>query len=194
MRLILASGSPRRKEILSRNNIEFEIIKSVKDEETDKTEPGDIVKDLSKSKAMEVLGKISEANDDGEVIILGADTIVYADNKVLGKPVDRTDAFAMIKLLSGSVHSVYTGITVVKHSNGKTVVDSFYEKTDVYVKALTDDEIYEYVTTGECDDKAGAYAIQGIFSKYVDHIEGDFSNVVGLPEERTIKKLKEMGL
>lgn len=194
MRLILASGSPRRKEILSRNNIEFEIIKSVKDEETDKTEPGDIVKDLSKSKAMEVLGKISEANDDGEVIILGADTIVYADNKVLGKPVDRTDAFAMIKLLSGSVHSVYTGVTVVKHSNGKTVVDSFYEKTDVYVKALTDDEIYEYVATGECDDKAGAYAIQGIFSKYVDHIEGDFSNVVGLPEERTIKKLKEMGL
>lgn len=188
MRLILASGSPRRKEILSKNGFSFDIVKAEGEEISTQTKPGAIVMELSTNKAKEVASKVL----DQDACILAADTIVYADGRVLGKPSDRQDAANMIKAIQGSVHSVFTGVTILTRNGDKDILDTFFEETKVYVKSMQEAEILEYVATGECDDKAGAYAIQGIFGKYIDHFEGDYSNVVGLPEEAVVTRLKRI--
>ena len=187
MELILASGSPRRKDILSKNNIAFKVIKAENDGESDKKEIGEYVSELSANKAMEVFEKL---DDSFEGVVLGADTVVAKDGRILGKPKDRAEAAEMIKAISGTDHSVFTGVTVCVKTCNETVVKSIYDETKVFVKPLSGSEITEYVNTGEGDDKAGAYAIQGIFGKYIDRIEGDFDNVVGLPYYR-LKELFE---
>lgn len=189
MKIILASGSPRRKEIMTELGYEFEIVKSVKDEITEETEPERVVIDLSLSKALEVADIIRE-REDTDYIILSADTVVANAGKILGKPAHREEAFSMIKSLQGHGHQVFTGVTILRLSDNAMV--NFAEKTDVFVKSMSDEEIAEYVATGESDDKAGAYAIQGIFSKYIEGYEGDYSNVVGLPGKRVKEEIDKL--
>ena len=179
--IILASKSPRRKELLENIGIKPLIIVSDADENIDESNPEELVKKLSHIKAQAVYDKIKADKTIGlheDDYILGADTIVYANGNVLGKPKDKDDARAMIKTLSGSVHSVYTGFTLID-SEGNTVSKAV--ETKVYVYDMSDSEIEDYISTDEPYDKAGAYGIQGLFGKYVEKIEGDYNNVVGLP-------------
>lgn len=181
MRIILASNSPRRREILAQLGIQFEIIPSKFEENASNMNPEDMVMYLAEEKAMSVAKNIKE-----EAFIIGADTIVY-QKEVMGKPKDNEDAARMLKNLSGVFHTVITGISVVHTPSLKKVTD--YEKTLVKFKNISDDEIQAYVKSGEPMDKAGAYAIQGIGSLLVEKIEGCYFNVVGLPVYRLSKIL-----
>lgn len=177
--LILASKSPRRRELLSLITDDF-VVKSA---EVDESLPDGI----SPDKAVEYLSKIkAEPFNNGIDTIIGADTVVAIDGKILGKPIDITDAFNMLRLLSGRHHSVFTGITVITPDKTET----FSVETRVKFFDLTDEEIREYIATHECDDKAGAYGIQGKGSLLVEGIDGDYFNVVGLPVSRLKKRLK----
>lgn len=168
--IILASKSPRRKELLSIITKDFEIKSADVDESL---EDG-----ITPDKAVEYLSKIKALPfKNGVDTVIGADTVVAIDNEILGKPLDNADAFNMLKKLSGRNHSVFTGVTVIKGEDIKT----FSVETKVKFFDLTDDEINKYIATGECNDKAGAYGIQGYGSLLVEKIDGDYFNVVGLP-------------
>lgn len=176
--LILASKSPRRRELLSLITTDFEI----KSADVDETLP----EGISPQEAVLHLSKIkAEPFDNGIDTIIGADTVVAVDGKILGKPADRQQAAEMLKSLSGKYHSVFTGVTVIKPEQSVT----FSVETKVKFFDLTDDEIYSYIATGECDDKAGAYGIQGKGSLLVEKIDGDYFNVVGLPISKLNKYL-----
>lgn len=193
MRYVLASGSPRRKELLKQVVPEFEIIPAVSEEKTKCSEPCDIVKELSFQKASEIFHKI--LTDKSEVsIVIGADTIVSFNHRVLGKPKDRDEAVSMIKMLQGNSHEVYTGVTIFFQKDGENFSHTFYEETKVEVEPMTDAEIQAYVNTGESDDKAGAYAVQGRFAIFIKGLVGDYYNVVGLPIARLYKEMKELNL
>lgn len=185
--IILASGSPRRKELLRQIQIESIVEPSGADEALDINEPEAFVKELSKRKCLDIANK----HTDG--VILGADTVVAIDGKILGKPKDEDDAKRMIRLIQGRAHHVYTGVTLAKKEKGmlKQVV-TFCESTEVLLEKISSGEIDEYVATGEPLDKAGAYAVQGIFAKFVKGITGDYSNVVGLPLAALYANLKSM--
>ncbi|MBR3518451.1 MAG: septum formation protein Maf [Lachnospiraceae bacterium] len=190
MKYILASGSPRRKEILTKMGLAYEVLVSEVSEEHEDLAPEQIVLELSRRKAEAVAALLQNEQSDEDTCVIAADTLVAIDGEVLGKPVDRRESYDMIARISGREHQVYTGVTLIKLPEGKT--DSFYEGTDVYVKALTAEEIQAYVDTGEGDDKAGAYAIQGIFAKHIDHYAGDYDNVVGLPAAALKKHLEQL--
>lgn len=176
--IILASKSPRRKELLSIITNDF-VIKTA---DVDETLPENIAPD----KAVEYLSEIkAEPFKNDKDIVIGADTVVAIDGKILGKPKDKADAYNMLKMLSGKEHSVFTGVTVI--SNGKC--DTFSVETRVKFFALSDDEINDYINTGEPFDKAGAYGIQGKGSLLVEKIDGDYFNVVGLPVSKLAKSL-----
>lgn len=182
MKIILASNSPRRKELLSEAKIDFEVIKSDVVEMLDKSKSVlENVKNLAKLKCLDVY------NNNQERIVLAADTIVVFGNKIFGKPVDRTDAFKMLKMLSGNTHEVITGVCVAS----SICVDVDYEISNVTFKELSDEEIWEYIDTNEPMDKAGSYAIQGIGSKFVLSYTGEFDNIVGLPMKLVLKMLKK---
>lgn len=185
-KIILASGSPRRKELLEQVGMEFEIQKAEGEEIITSSVPEEAVKELSMQKAQEVSGKC-----DGDVII-GADTVVAVDGQILGKPADRADAMRMLRLLQGKEHQVITGVTVVLKENGKTV--NFAEVTKVRVFPMTEEQMDQYIATGEPMDKAGAYGIQGKFAVYVSGIEGDYNNVVGLPVGRLYQEVLAAGI
>lgn len=209
MQIILASGSPRRKELLSSRGIEYKVITSDTDETTENLSPVDTVRELSGRKAKAVqeiirkhyatgrdaLAQVRKVKTTAITIIIGADTIVSCDNLILGKPGNREHAKEMLSMLSGRAHQVYTGVTLIKTDEMGELIDlvCFEERTDVFVKKLSESEITEYIGTGECDDKAGAYAIQGIFGKYIEKFEGDYNNVVGLPVDRVLQELKKLG-
>lgn len=177
--IILASKSPRRKELLSLITENF-VIKSA---EVDESLP----KGIQPDKAVEYLSKIkAEPFRNDEDIIIGADTVVSIDGVILGKPKDRSDAFKMLKMLSGKYHSVFTGVTIIRPDSTKT----FSVETRVKFFDLTDREINDYLDTGEPFDKAGAYGIQGKGSLLVEKIDGDYFNVVGLPVSTLNKYLK----
>ena len=179
MKLVLASKSPRRSEILKNAGIDFTVRVADADETIpDGTKPCDAVVFLAARKAMAV----ERAEDE---TVLGADTIVVLDDKILGKPKDREDAFNMIKSLSGRVHSVFTGVCAI----GDGISLTFAEETKVEFYPLSDDEINEYIDTDEPYDKAGAYGIQGLASKFISGIQGDYFNVVGLPISSVYKKI-----
>lgn len=181
MRIILASGSPRRKEILSSFGVDFEIIVPDCDENISCKTPSELVERLSLIKAKTVADMTGTENS----FILAADTVVALGKRVLGKPSSKEDAYNMLSSLSGKCHSVYTGMTVI--SNG--VITTTHEKADVYFKKLADEEILQYLETDEPYDKAGAYAVQGIAGKFVEKIEGSYSCIVGLPKEKVNKFL-----
>lgn len=184
-KIILASASPRRKELLSQIGVTFEIIKAEKEEHITSSIPTEVVKELSMQKAKEVAAKC-----DGSIII-GADTIVAMEGQILGKPKDRADAMRMLRLLQGKKHQVITGVTVLL---GSTKTLSFAEVTDVSLYPMTDAQIERYIATGEPMDKAGAYGIQGRFAAYVRGIEGDYNNVVGLPIGRLYQEVLFAGI
>ena len=174
-KLILASSSPRRKEILDKYNINFSIVPSHIQENTHIGEtPEQITMALAYEKALNVENRLK----DNEIII-AADTIVCFENNILGKPKDFIEAFNMLKMLSGRSHHVITGIAILKVNSNIKVID--YEKTKVVFRQLTDNKIENYLEMKEYRDKAGAYAIQGIGEVLVERIEGCYSNVVGLP-------------
>lgn len=198
-RLVLASKSPRRKEILSQIGLEFDIVVSQKDEVITCNMPSDIVKELSEQKAKDVYKHIIEEYKDNVVnnnlqqsrIIIAADTIVSIDDMILGKPKDRQEAFDMINRIQGREHSVYTGVTLLIFNYDKYDIKTFYEETKVNVYNMSEEMINRYLDMGDYKDKAGAYGIQGNFSAYVRSIEGDYYTVVGLPISRIVYELRE---
>lgn len=188
--IILASGSPRRKELLELIGVEFKIITSNKEEVISSTNPEKVVKELSMMKAEDVAAGV-----DGPAIILGADTVVAHNNRILGKPKDREDAIRMITSFAGEEHQVYTGVCIIrKEADGSCKTISFAEGTKVSVYPMTSGEIERYVDSGEPMDKAGAYAIQGLFAPYIKGIEGDYYNIVGFPIAGIYQRLKEEGI
>lgn len=182
--LILASSSPRRKELLENLQLQFEISSSdVEETFNPELAPEEIVMELALRKAQYV------ANLHRSAFVIGADTLVFADGQVLGKPEDMSEAVGMLKRLSGRTHSVYTGVSIFSPTSHV----EFFEKTDVAFWELTEEEIKAYVNTGEPLDKAGAYGIQKLGSMLVKKINGDYFSVVGLPVSRTVRELKKLG-
>ena len=193
MRVILASGSPRRKELLKNIYNEFEVITSDVDETIEALNPGQMVEELSGRKAKAVYDLVNDEISD-DIIVIGSDTIVYYDGEVLFKPVDEDEAKSMLSMLSDRTHQVYTGVTVFVKKSGKEQVISFHEKTDVTFYFIDKYDIADYVATGSPMDKAGAYGIQDEFSKHVKMISGEYNNVVGLPVARLYQELKNAKL
>ena len=187
-KLILASASPRRKELLSQIGLEFTVCTSSCEESRSSTVPEEVVCELAKQKAEDVYLKQQKPRD---TIVIGADTLVAKDGEILGKPESEAEAYRMLAKLAGGVHAVYTGVTLIGWRNGERWERSFYEKTDVTFYPMEEKEIAAYVATGEPMDKAGAYGIQGRGAAYVKEIKGDYNNVVGLPIGRLYQELKE---
>lgn len=178
MKWILASASPRRKELLSQIGLEFEIKVSDADENiSESLLPDELVKRLSKIKATAVREELSAGSPEEETAIIGADTVVYLNGEILGKPKDEEDAFRMLRALSGATHSVFTGVTILLP--GETI--TFANETKVTFDTLSDEEIRKYIASKEPMDKAGAYGIQGLGGAFVTSIEGEYANVVGFP-------------
>ena len=187
-KIILASGSPRRKELLLQIGIVPEIIVSHVEEKITSDVPAEVVMSLAEQKAVDVAKEMPEGT-----VILGADTVVAADGKILGKPKSHEEAYEMIRRLAGRSHQVYTGVCLVKkgpEGEADTVV-SFYDETDVNVSPMTEKEIREYADSEEPMDKAGAYGIQGAFGVYICGIEGDYNTIVGLPLARVYQEMKK---
>lgn len=176
--IILASASPRRRELLRNMGLDFSIIVSDADENSvDTSVPPEIyVQELALLKVTATAKRVLDRTD---ALIISADTVVVYDNKVLGKPKDEREARAMLKMLSGRIHQVYTGFCVLRMKDAMTVCKSVC--TNVRFKQLSDDKISRYIASGECMDKAGSYGIQGLGAMLVDAIQGDYFNVVGLP-------------
>ena len=187
MSIVLASASPRRRELLSMLGVEnFKIIPAVGEEIIDTgMTPDEIVRSLSIEKAAEV-SKLCQSED----VIIAADTVVALDGEIMGKPCGKDEAFQMLSKLSGRTHDVFTGVTVMQ---GKKAFTEF-ERTSVRFRELTEREISAYIETGEPMDKAGSYGAQGIGSLFVESIEGDFFNVMGLPLCRLSKMLEKVGV
>lgn len=189
-KIILASASPRREELMRQIGLDFSIQVAKGEEITTKTKPDEIVQELSYQKAKEVF----EAGNKDKVVV-GADTMVAAEGKILGKPQNAENCKEMLKLIQNRVHQVYTGVTIMWTSeDGNTKSSTFVSETKVYLTSISDGEIDKYMETGEPFDKAGGYGIQGIFAKFVDRIEGDYNNVVGLPISRLYQELRKLDL
>ncbi len=183
MKLILASSSPRRRELLKLADLDFEVIVSDVDECFSETLlPNEAVELLSKRKAQAVKSIAPK-----DAVVLAADTVVAYGGKILGKPHSDEEAFDMLKMLSGKTHNVFTGVCII--GNGKEL--NYSVKSEVKFYDLTDDEIKAYIATGEPSDKAGAYGIQGKGSLLVESINGDYFNIVGLPIASVVRSLKE---
>ena len=212
VRLVLASASPRRRELLSQIGLEFTVMPSTKEENAKTTEAGALVQELSRQKAVDIWEQLSggqgqnpdadqeqiseetqEPNLNGkrqsELLVIGADTVVCCEGKILGKPHSREAAAEMLTALQGRSHDVYTGVTL--YSQSETV--TFFECTQVEFYPMTDVEISEYIDSKEPMDKAGAYGIQGLGARFVKGIRGDYNNVVGLPVGRLYQELKSHG-
>ena len=186
MRIVLASNSPRRKELLHQIFDKFDVVKSNFDEdEIKEKEPEKLVQILSVKKAEEVFERIQ--NKENELLVIGGDTLVYFDGQVLGKPKDEEDAFNTLKKLQGNKNEVYSAFTIILKKGNKIIKETYLTKSIVIMKAMSDEEIGKYIETGEPMDKAGSYAVQGIGSKFIEKIEGSYSSVVGLD----VEKLKE---
>lgn len=212
VRLVLASASPRRRELLSQIGLEFTVMPSTKEENAKTTEAGALVQELSRQKAVDIWEQLSggqgqnpdadqeqiseetqEPNLNGkrqpELLVIGADTVVCCEGKILGKPHSREAAAEMLTALQGRSHEVYTGVTL--YSQSETV--TFFECTQVEFYPMTEVEISEYIDSKEPMDKAGAYGIQGLGARFVKGIRGDYNNVVGLPVGRLYQELKRRG-
>ena len=212
VRLVLASASPRRRELLSQIGLEFTVMPSTKEENAKTTEAGALVQELSRQKAVDIWEQLSggqgqnpdadqeqiseetqEPNLNGkrqpELLVIGADTVVCCEGKILGKPHDREAAVEMLTALQGRSHEVYTGVTLYHQSETVT----FFECTQVEFYPMTEVEISEYIDSKEPMDKAGAYGIQGLGARFVKGIRGDYNNVVGLPVGRLYQELKSRG-
>lgn len=199
-RIVLASASPRRKELMELAGFDFEIWPSRKEEIISSEKPADVCAELSKQKALDVASQIRTYNENHpdittkqDILVIGADTIVALGDVILGKPADEEDAKRMLRSLSGETHSVFTGVTFVFMSkDGRVGEYSFSDETRVSFYDLSEEEIIDYVDTQDPLDKAGAYGIQTGAALFVKAIEGDFYNVVGLPIARMLHELKSI--
>lgn len=180
-RYILASKSPRRKDLLTQAGFTFEIEPAVGEETKEGNTPAEIVMHLAKQKA----GEIYDKHQGEDVTVIGADTIVVYDDEILGKPQDQQEAWDMLSMLSDRTHQVLTGVCIM----GKEE-KVFYEQTDVTFYPITPEDLERYIASGDCYDKAGSYGIQGAFAIHVKEIKGDYFNVVGLPVARLYHELK----
>lgn len=178
--IILASASPRRKEILELADLKFDIMPSNAQEITTKTAPNEVVMELASIKAKDIYKK-----SEKQSMIVGADTVVAYQGQILGKPSDKADAKRMLTMLSGQTHEVYTGVCVIEDGKTKT----FYEETKVTFYEISDEQIDRYIKTGEPMDKAGSYGIQGKAAVFIKGIEGDYYNVVGFPIARFLQEI-----
>lgn len=198
MRWILASASPRRKELLEKIGLTFEIATASGEETVSSSEPTEAVTQLSRQKAFEVANRLWARQEDGAdqvpLIVIGADTMVAYQGEILGKPKDEADAFRMLSMLQGRCHKVYTGVTIVICRKGFFESHSFYEETGVVMHPMDDAELRWYIGTKEPFDKAGAYGIQGKCAIFIKEICGDYDNVVGLPVARLYQELKKLGI
>ena len=186
--IILASGSPRRREILSDLGAELKIITADVDESSDERNPEKLAEQLARKKGEAVYQKLLADNADELTLpIISADTVVFCDGEIMGKPADRADAKRMLKKLSSRAHTVTTGICVIADG----IPFSSSVTTRVFVDTLTDSQIDAYIASGDPFDTAGAYGIQGIFSKHINKIEGCYFNVVGLPTNALSKLFLE---
>lgn len=188
-KIILASASPRRREILHNMGLEFTVMPAADEEKTEKVQPPEVVEELSLSKAQNISKQVEK-----DALIIGADTVVAFDGKILGKPKNQKDAFETLKLLQGTTHQVYTGVTILCGDSGEWIPVTFSECTQVTFYPVSEEEILRYVESGEGMDKAGSYGIQGYFGGYVKKIDGDYLNVVGFPAARMFYELKKRGI
>ncbi|MEY8353044.1 Maf family protein [Lachnospiraceae bacterium 54-53] len=186
-KLVLASASPRRRELFAQIGILPEIVPSDAEEKITTDVPEEAVKELSRVKALDV-ARFQEAG----TYVIGADTVVAAGGEILGKPAGHEEAYRMISLLEGKTHQVYTGVTLVFCGKDGNQVRTFVEKTDVMVYPMSKEEIKTYTGSEEPMDKAGAYGIQGKFAAFIKGIDGDYNNVVGLPVGRVYQEIKQM--
>lgn len=186
--LILASASPRRRELLAGMGAEFEVVVSDADESgvSKDQEPSLYVQELSLIKAAATAKQVIKRK---RALVISADTIVVSEGRILGKPKDDADAFNMLKALSGKAHEVYTGYCIMRMSDGYSYCKSV--KTEVYFKDNSDEKIMRYIKTGEPTDKAGAYGIQGLGAMLIEKIHGDYFNVVGLPVSALAQSLAD---
>jgi len=182
--LILASQSPRRKELLGYLGVQFSIQPSSLEEKTSKTLPADVVKDLALLKARDIY----QQNLSSNLFVIGSDTIVVLDNKILGKPKDREDAYTTLEYLSGKTHEVLSAVSYVFDDQELT----FYESTLVSFRELSSIDIKTYLDFNEYADKAGSYGIQGAAQSYIEKVDGNYSNVVGFPLERMITEFEKL--
>lgn len=194
--IILASGSPRRKEIMEIMGIPYKVVTKDVDEVAKETEPAEMVKALAALKTNEVAALTATTTGElKNLIIIGADTMVFYMEHALGKPKNEADAARMLAMLSDDVHEVYTGVSILIYNDeGKKNVISFAVGTKVTVQPLTREQIMDYIATGEPMDKAGAYAIQGQFGIYIKEIAGDYYNVVGFPIAQIYQALLDQGI
>ena len=188
-KIILASASPRRRELLEQGGIPFTVIPSQAEEKITTEQPGQAVEELSYLKCSDIYEKSL-----GDVLVIGADTVVASEGKILGKPSSQKDAVKMLQSLQGREHEVYTGVTIMAREGNENRKKTFHEKTKVVFYPMSDEEIRSYVNTGEPMDKAGAYGIQGKSAVFIKEISGDYNNVVGLPLARLYQELKNMGI
>ena len=186
-KIILASASPRRRELLHQIGLETEVLPSRIEEKPTATQPEEVVEELSRQKCLGVAGRVQENG-----VVLGADTVVALDGKIMGKPGSAGQAAEMLKSLQGRSHQVFTGVTLAEVQKGRIVrQETFSERTEVFLFPMTEEEIEAYILSGEPFDKAGAYGIQGSFARHVKSIEGDYNNVVGLPVAAVYQRLKK---
>lgn len=196
--IILASQSPRRRELLARMGLKFEIQPARGEEKITSPIPWKIVEELSEQKAEEIYKNCLERAETERLLVIGADTIVAIEGRILGKPQSRDEAIEMLQLLQGNTHQVYTGVTLIWNEpdgNEAAYVQkqyTFHEETEVIFYPMTGEEIEDYVATGDCMDKAGAYGIQTQSGVYIQGIRGDYNNVVGLPFARLYQELKRI--
>lgn len=186
MELILASASPRRKELMEKIGLPFTVQPAMGEERITQKSPAAVVMELSRQKAEEIAAAQTE-----DCIIIGADTVVARGEKIMGKPKDAADAKQMLRSIADDCHQVYTGVTLIRTGAHPQSV-TFREKTDVCLYPISDAELDAYIASGDPMDKAGAYGIQGDFAIYVKRIVGDYYNVVGLPIGRVYQELKRM--
>lgn len=193
-RIILASESPRRKEIMKTMGIPFEIITANVIERVTQTEPNEMVQALAMLKTKPIMEQLIYNKED-YFIIIGADTMVFYQEKALGKPRDEAHAAEMLRMLSGNSHQVYTGVSIVLLEKGiMNQTLSFAVKTEVVVQPLSEKQILDYIATKEPMDKAGAYGIQGAFGIFIKEIMGDYYNVVGFPIAKIYEELLNVGI
>ena len=189
MKIILASASPRRREILENLGLKFEVVVSNADESCEIRDAGKLVCELSVRKALATQKKLYDQDNFSEdILIIGCDSVVVLGGEILGKPNDRQHAYSMLKALSGNTHRVISGLTLLY--KGRMYTD--FEETSVSFDTLSEDKIKSYVASGECDDKAGGYAIQGFMGGYITKIHGNYHNVVGLPLAKLNKLLRNI--
>ena len=199
IKIILASGSPRRKELLAQAGYDFDVCPSLSEEDLEVMAPSEYVMLLAKMKADEVCNRLI-AEDVGRrvkklperFVVLGADTVVSLNGRILGKPYDYDDAYNTLNSLSDQTHQVYTGVCLIYVEGRAKTSSSFFEKTDVTFYPVSQEEIIQYLATNEPFDKAGSYGIQGKGGLFVKGIEGDYNNVVGLPLARVYHELEEL--